>query len=159
MTRKNAELSPKQEAVLRLARSVEAWDVGSGLDALDAPMRRCEAVIHELSHAVVFGLELALDVSGTVSEIFSMVYRHKPRVSDLSECEGLAVEKRALQRLGWAGLFPWACVVESARRDMRTMVRFATVSKHVNRFAARRVADQRATKVLDWLGQIQEEKT
>lgn len=85
---------------------------------VDGNVADAEALVHEVSHAVVFRIPVTPVVSEDVADRFSDYVRK--RSSDRAEVVALAVEYIVLEELGWTADLPWETVFNLALEDLRS---------------------------------------
>jgi hypothetical protein len=115
--------------------------------ATDERVRKIEAVLHELSHAVVLSIPLyrGIEVKFVVHDWF-LERPEQPDVCDVSECRALAVEKLAIESLGLE--VDWCKVCGYAAEPMLGRMSTKEVKLYVDWFMKEPIARRRANKVV-----------
>lgn len=113
---------------------------GEGIDIAHA-----EPLVHEIAHAVQFGIPVSRD--GMTTEIDRQFQAYKSKhMSDVAECTALAVERIVFDILGWP--FGFDNVVDLAIEDFKTVMTPAQAKWYIDRAFVMPVNSRRAGHVI-----------
>lgn len=125
----------------RMANSVTHELIARGENA---DIAYAEPLVHEVVHAVQFGLAVHRDMADAVARRFES-YKSK-HMSDLAECTGLAIERIVFEELGWLARFDE--IIDLAIADFKTTMTPAQAKWHIDRAGVMPVNARRAGHVI-----------